>query len=386
MADAPAQPRQQALRLQRYTTRYYTIHTNLSRNDAVLVGRHMDAVFDEARKQFSVFGQVEQTRMDLYLFHEQGEYESFIASHNMSATNTGGMFFVQRDIQGLAAWTGEKPRSQVFAVLQHEGFHQFAWDFIGPGLPIWANEGLAQLFEDAVLVRKRLVVGLRNSMRIARVKHALESGQALGFDAMLNLTQRQWQETIAGDAQRSALLYDQAWSMAYFLTMTEPYRGRFTRYLEQIKAGQDAKAAFTEAFGNDTAAMGGAWRTFVLNVEPDAINLAVARLEFFGQGLRLLHQRREKMPTSFDALQRRLERIQFRLEVHSHGSVTRYAAEDEENFTVELPNGRRGRFNLLPPVRGDLPPRISAQGLNPIPTLIWSKNEEGELVQDIEYR
>ena len=42
----------QADHLDTYSTKYYTIHTNLSREDAVPFGRHMDSIFGEYLRRF----------------------------------------------------------------------------------------------------------------------------------------------------------------------------------------------------------------------------------------------------------------------------------------------------------------------------------------------
>ena len=68
-------------------------------------------------------------------------------------------------------------------MLQHEGFHQFAFNHIGEALPTWINEGLAQYFEDAIIVGDKMTTGLANARRVEQVKQALEDGRAMDFKA-----------------------------------------------------------------------------------------------------------------------------------------------------------------------------------------------------------
>ena len=121
--------------LTRYTSRQYTIYTNLDREETKEFAAHMDAVFSEYKRRFANFTQHDHKAMDLYLFRTQDQYQQFLAEHDINAANTGGMFFIQEDLRGLATWTADKSRTQTFEVLlQHEGFHQFAFAYIGPDL------------------------------------------------------------------------------------------------------------------------------------------------------------------------------------------------------------------------------------------------------------
>ena len=86
----------------RHTTRHYILHTNLTTSMAVTYRRHMDKVFDEYEKRFSRFQSRQSGTMDLYLFQKQEQYKAFLQHHGIGASNTGGIFFVQPRIKGLA--------------------------------------------------------------------------------------------------------------------------------------------------------------------------------------------------------------------------------------------------------------------------------------------
>lgn len=375
------------LRLVKHTTRHYSLFTNLPSGEAAYFGRHMDAAFDQYSKQFREFKSNSNRPMSLYLFRTREQYLRHIQGHGINAANTGGIFFIRENIRGLATWVHGQPRSRTLSVLQHEGFHQFAFDRFESRLPVWANEGLAQLFEDGVLVGKRMVFGLGNARRIERVKRAIKSGAAIDFDKMLNMSDKQWRSAVIAGGERSALLYDQAWSMAYYMVSTRKKRSdAFAKYLKLLGKGRGSDTAFEQVFGQNMAAFRRGWQKFALETEPDAVNTAAERLEFLGRGLIMLRERGEKMPLNISELRARLQRYRFRLQVSSHGNVTEYNAEDEENFYFRHPNGTRGKFIVRKSFDRKFPPTITAPGLNPIPTLVWSRNSDGQLAQDIGYR
>lgn len=374
-------------RLYTFTSRHYTIKTNLPRTEAAVFGRHMDIVFQEYTKRFRFLGAVSEDKMPLYLFQTKDQYQTFLGQHGINASHSGGMFFMRPQIRGLATWIQDRPRSQIFAVLQHEGFHQFAQRFFGTSLPVWANEGLAQYFEDGIFVQQRMILGQRHERRVKAVRQALHAGTAIDFDQMIEMTSEQWHQRVTSGNTQVALMYDQAWSMAYYMVRTRKRRAEaFVRYIEMLSDGIAPDTAFHKVFGKTTADFRRGWEKFALSLEPDMLNTAVRRLEFLGQGMILLEKRGERIPSHIDGLRKRLRRIQFRMTVKSHGVVTKYRAMDKANYGYTHPNGRFIEFVMTRSNKPGLPPRISAQGLNPLATLVWSRDGNSTLVQEIKYR
>lgn len=384
-AIALAQPE-----LTAFASRFYTLHTNLDREEAIPYGRHMDAVFAEYQKRFAGFREGAPGAMSLYLFRTQQQYEQFLERHRINAANTGGMFFVQNRLQGLATFVQGRGVHATFAVLQHEGFHQFAFHHIGPDLPNWVNEGIAQYFEDAVLVGDQMYQGLANARRVAAVKASLAARKIIPFDKLLPMSQDQWHKAVTAGSEEAAQLYDQSWSMVYFLIHGEEgrYRAAFERYLFLVSKGKDGGTAFREAFGApDTAAFRQRWEEFARTIEPDPVNVALERMEFLGESLRFLKQRGETMPTSMEALRVRLRAIRFQaVKRDQHGLTIRASGTDETLYRYRRADGAEAQFKLLTPEGKDLLPRIAAPGLRPEPTLVWSRDRQSQLVQELSFR
>lgn len=375
--------------LKTYSTPHYEVHTNLPRDEAEVYATHMHRVFENYRKRFDDFQMRNGQTMPLYLFRSQQDYERFMAQYDIKAAGSGGMFFVDPRVQGLATFTAERSRSQTFAVLQHEGFHQFAYHYIGTDLPIWLNEGIAQYFEDGVLIHGSMTLGLSNADRIERVRRAIRDNTALPIDRVLNITPEEWHRTLSTNPDEAALLYAQSWSMLYFMLHVDggKHQKRMTQYLKLVADGTPSEQAFEDAFGvDDLAAMQSNWRRYALSQQPDPINAAISRLEFFGAALRFMAERDEKFPRNFNDLRDNMQKRRFTLRRTSTGVDVTLSSTDDELFRFQRPGGSFGRFVLLEPTRDDLPPRISAEGLRPEPTLVWSKSDDGALIADIEFR
>jgi hypothetical protein len=375
--------------LQTYDSRHYRVHTNLPREQAAPLGAHMDLTFQGLARRFRGFEQRTPRVLDLYLFATQEDYIRFLGGHGINATGSGGMFFVQPTVQGLATWVEGQNPQQLISTLQHEGFHQFAWQYIGHGLPIWVNEGLAQYYEDAILQGRRLEVGMADAQRIGVVKRALERGTTLDLLELVAISGDQWGATLNADPGMSQILYAQSWSLVYYLVhgRNGRYQRAFEGYLHLLARGEDSVAAFRRAFGTTNLdPLERQWREFAAQQEPDPVTDAAADLMFLGEGLQHMTQDAgESAPDSFEGLQQLLQRRQFRMTSGGHGLRVEMSAGDDGRFTY---TGRGGEqpYQMLPAEREGLLPRITAPMLDPTPTLTWQQEPDGDLVYRIEYR
>lgn len=371
-----------------YRSKHYRIFTNLSQRETVPFGRHMDAVFEQYDRRFRGLADRWIERMPLYLFQTEQQYDRFLQEQDIDATHSGGMFFVTHKLKGLATWVGSRSQRKTFEVLQHEGFHQFAWYTIGPGLPIWLNEGLAQYFEHGVVNDAGgMSLGMTSGPRIERVKTAIQQGDTLPIATLMRVTPRQWTEVLRRHSDRAHLLYAQSWSWVYFLIQANDgkHRPQLIDYLKRLSRGDRADDAMLMSFGEQgLEPLANDWRRYALTQQPDEITEATERLMFLGTGLHLLAEQGDAMPQDINALRETLQRSGFQLRRSEMGVSRVFSAQNENMYRYQRPAGARD-FVLRPPQQVGLPPRITAPGLNPEPSLTWSRDHDGKLVQDIIY-
>ncbi len=371
------------VRLKTTSSRHYRVYHNLTSAEASGYKGHMDAVFEEYRRRFSHLKPTTDGEMSLYLFRTQQQFVDYLASHGIRAQNTSGMFFVQPNLKGLATWTQDKSVSATVSVLQHEGFHQFAHRHYRTQLPVWINEGLAQYFEDGVFVNGHMKLGIAHGRRIETVRQALSHGRAIGFDELLNMTNDEWKRRVIGGDESASLLYAQSWSMVFFIVHGDKgrYRQAFDTYLNEVASGMPSERAFLNAFRiKNTMSFQNRWAHFARSVKPDALNTALTRMEFLGEGLRLLQEKFDKRPRSLSALRRDLQRVKFRTMRQAHGFKFKISAMDESVYKYQMANGAIEQYQFLEPSGHNLPSRLGARGLRPEPTLIWSRNADQKLV------
>ena len=382
---------QERIELTVYASHHYHIHTNLSQAETVPYGRHIDAVYDRYAQRFAGYRPAEDApvRMPLYLFRTREQYLGFLRSYGIAAEGSGGMFFVTHRLRGLATWADDRPRPQTLRTLQHEGFHQFAWHHLGRDLPTWLNEGLAQYFEDALILDTGMKLGLTNAQRLALVRDALTFGYALPLEELRTLDHHAWSHNLSTNASRSELMYAQAWSLVYHLIHGEGgrYLPAFERYLRLLGTGKTDDDAFRIAFGYGAAeALQNRWRRAALAQRPDPVTEAAERLRFLAAALNYKHQRSEAMPRHLDQLRDDLQARAFTLTRSSHGLQERFDARDDAMFTYTRADGRARDFLMLESAGRSLPPRLVAPGLDPEPALEWSRADGGGLTWQVVYR
>lgn len=320
---------------------YYWIRTDLPRSDAQAVARHLDAMYEEYSRRLASLPERAPMKLNVYLFKSRRDYELTLrARFGVDTARTGGVFFTTNTDSGLALWTEHLSERRIKHVLQHEGFHQFAYSRFGSDLPHWANEGLAEFFGQAVLVGDALVTGQADQRTLTRLKDSIKEKTYTPFDQMISLSPEQWRTELASG--EAGLLYDQSWSMVHFLVYAQNGRwmGAFERYLKMINNGLMSREAYRRAFEtSDTDAFEQRWRQFLLEAVPSAFITALERIEFLAEGALEL-SRQGIFPESLDELRRELIAIDFTYRFAKHGRMVTLEATDDDVYRIPR-DGRR---------------------------------------------
>ena len=380
---------------------YYHIKTDLPPDRANELARHLNLMHEEYAKRLASLGPRSPTPMNVMIFAQRRDYlQTLRTRYGVDGSGTGGMFFVNPSGSALALWTESLPNRRILNVIQHEGFHQFAYSRFGSDLPSWANEGLAEFFAQSVLVNRRFIIGQSNPRVINAVKNGIELGTYIPFRKMLTMTPQQWSSALReGDASNQ---YHQAWSMVHFLVYGDGgrYVQRFEAYLRAINAGFTSEDAFIRAFEtDDIEAFETRWKQYALAAKPSAFVTAMERIECLAEGALEL-SRKGKSPQTMEELQESLKAINFAYMVQKHGVQIELRADDETMYTIPMddlspeppafviskPN-RRGmslrerKFEETIPT----PPAIDTENLKPKTLSIrWKRDREtGEFSYEI---
>src|SRR4051812_23891318 len=183
-------------------SQHYQIHTDLDAKLAEDLARRMDLMYDEyARRlvQFSPPSGDGAKAFQVNLYAKRADYMTLTSNR---FPNTGGVFMPARNL--LAAFLETQGRDGLRRTLQHEAFHQFAFTAISHNLPVWLNEGLAQFFEEGIVIDNIVTVGQVPPRRIRQLQADMKAKRLVPFDKFLALSDAQWEQTLADKNRATA--------------------------------------------------------------------------------------------------------------------------------------------------------------------------------------
>lgn len=266
--------------LRRIRSRHYEMLSDLPDADARRVATHMDKMYDLYLQRFGRYGVRNGEPLKLWVFNDEAQYQSFLASNGINGAHSGGMFFIREDARGLASFLGERGMERMLETLRHEGMHQVAYQRIAEGLPTWCSEGMAEFFGYAVEAGNTIEPGVAAPGAIARLRAAKESGQLFTLREMLYMSRREWGTRLSSGDARAVVMYDQAWSLVHFLVNAE--RGRYERllmdYVHACWQGLQPEQATEKVFGRDLGPMQEKWEAYLDELRSDPLLVAQMQL------------------------------------------------------------------------------------------------------------
>ena len=160
--------------------------------------------------------------------------------------------------------------------LYHEAFHAYAAAaHPDPALPRWLNEGLAQVFETAVVEAGELRVGHADPTRLSRAQSALESRDLVPVEGIARAEGNSFLAAHALERSRTDRAYLTAWLLTFYLTFERHLLGgpAFERYLRDAPARP--VAAFQAWTGQDLPAFERDFHDYAKRLRPDGTTRAV---------------------------------------------------------------------------------------------------------------
>jgi Protein of unknown function (DUF1570) len=169
---------------------------------------------------------------------------------------------------------------RLFQTLYHEAFHAYLADCLHPpgDVPRWLNEGLAQIFESAIVDSGELYFNRPDAARLAAVKKALEGGELPSVNSLLHSGAKDFLVGHADEGELSDRYYLAAWALAYYLTFDRRKLGSgdLDTYISSLKQPRaDAAAAFAQLVGQPLPQFENAFHDYLRRLQPDG---SLARL------------------------------------------------------------------------------------------------------------
>lgn len=357
-----------------YQTAHYRIRSELDVDTTRRLGGHMDRMYQEYQR---LFAGLTPRDMDLELWIElfatQDAFWSAMRDrHGMDLERARGATLRRGRELVLAAWLGQEPIEELERTLRHEGFHQFEHRFFR-GMPRWLSEGLAEVYESAVVLHDGVVLGEVEPAAVAALAAQRRDGGLTSLRDLLAIDAAGWAELVALGQSRK---YVEVWSVVHFLLYGDGRRHRpaFDQLLIHMNRGRPWQEAFASAFGAgpDRPPFARRWQEYAMALEPTDLAGTICNLEFLTAGLGALAAIGVH-PETLEGLRDELQHRGFHYQTGRFGVRRSITAADEGAFAVP---GGAARFVL---VEGALrsaggPRRFAAtRGLRPLELRIESE-------------
>lgn len=155
---------------------------------------------------------------------------------------------------------------QMLTRLYHETFHAYLENYVYPrdkhDVPLWLNEGLAQVFEAGLLDADSLRIDAPNREVLKRLKADLAGEQPLSLSKLLAADQ---QAFLGADGARH---YACAWGLAYYLTFERHALGSpaMDRYVQNAAKELTPTQRFEQLVGTRLDKFEAGWRQYTLTL------------------------------------------------------------------------------------------------------------------------
>ena len=169
----------------------------------------------------------------------------------------------------------EASTQRLFRTLYHEAFHAYLASSVYPpgdtAVPRWLNEGLAQIFETAILEAGELRVGHADPERLAQVQVAVRKGELMALAEVLKSGAKQFVVAHATDRAAADRHYLASWALAFYLAFERRLLGtkQLDQYVQALQRGGDPLATFRDLVGQPLPQFEKEFRLYLIVLRPD---------------------------------------------------------------------------------------------------------------------
>jgi Flp pilus assembly protein TadD len=225
---------------QGFSTEHFVLYTTSPEKaafDTLLQMERLRRFFE----QIKLIDNSTKTRLQIVAFSSEKEYESY-------RVNPGACAFYQRTansdfivMQDLAPEHAE--------VALHE-FTHYVFEHAGFKLPLWLNEGVADLYSSAIFRNRLAIIGGDAADRLPALReHALlDLNTLLAVDA---------NSPYYREPEKMAIFYGQSWALTHMLAISRNYSPDFFSFLSMISNGASASQAFQSVYHKSLGDIGG---------------------------------------------------------------------------------------------------------------------------------
>ena len=192
----------------------------------------------------------------LVLFRSEAAFNPFrpLDADGRRRGNVEGYYVGDLTGAYMATYTTGPRLGDRLRVVLHEYAHDIFHATLGPYLPLWLSEGLAELAGSVGAGANSQITGRYLGRPLDASVHALRAAGGPSVAAMLETDGFELQAMSANEA---GLFYAKAWALVHYLLLERPDRhpDDVPAFLAALERGESAAAAFESAFRVEVATM-----------------------------------------------------------------------------------------------------------------------------------
>lgn len=222
------------------TSTHFELYSNNSPKKSAAFLRDMEQIRGAFARSNPIQGV--EFRIRIVAFRSRAEYLPYASDPQAAA------FFLPGHHRDYIVLQDLEPEHKPIAI--HEYTHA-AIAALGLRLPVWLNEGLAELYSTAKQKNGELMVGSPPISRLA----CLRTSNLMGLEHVFAVNTR----TVEYSSKTNwlGLFYAQSWLLAHMLKFSDPYATGFPRFLAAVGEGQSAGDSLAEVYGKSLPSVAG---------------------------------------------------------------------------------------------------------------------------------
>lgn len=240
----------------RLTSDHFTFVGDAPERDIRLIAQQLEQFREVVSKVISVDTTHSPVPTVVVVFENDRSFSPFKPVFQGRPIGVAGYFVGSEDGNYIAV--NAEQEADAYGIIFHEYAHFMVGSTVGD-VPIWASEGLAELYQTFELTNGGRTANIGKPSR--ENLELLQAASTLMPVGELMAVQRD--SPLYNEGDRRSLFYAESWALVHYLTFGSTSRaGQLKNYLTSVADGTPAADAFSRAFG-DAAALDRELRQYV---------------------------------------------------------------------------------------------------------------------------
>jgi tetratricopeptide (TPR) repeat protein len=178
----------------------------------------------------------------IYVFRDDRDFRPYKPLHQGRPSSVSG-YFTPQDLGNYIAIDGNA-RRDASRIVYHEYVHYVVANNL-PGLPLWFEEGLAELYSTLRIKGDKVQFGFADPSHLL----LLRSSRSIPLDGLLAADHH---SPLYNERDRKSMFYAQSWVLVHYLLVgSDERRNQTPAFLDLARAGVPPTEALTRAFETD---------------------------------------------------------------------------------------------------------------------------------------